>query len=125
MLSEKNSRRGIYSMKYGNHNIICTGQEEVGNEAKVIITLQCSICSQLYNKGSVVAPYLQYSIILLSGCYWKLICNPCPGIIKLYACARTHENHTVMPSPHCPDSFGIRIYFGADDTTTFERSIFS
>ena len=39
-------------IKLHNHSIICTRQEEFGNEAKcpkVITTVQCSICSQLNN----------------------------------------------------------------------------
>ena len=39
-------------------SIICTRQEELGNEdrfPKIITTVQCSVCSQLNNKPRVVA----------------------------------------------------------------------
>ena len=44
--------------KLHNHSIICTRQEELGNEAKVIASVLCNICSQLNNKPRVVEPYL-------------------------------------------------------------------
>ena len=56
--------KSIYIIKLHNHSIICTRQEELGNEdwfPKVITTVLCSVCSQLNNKPRVVvtdAPYL-------------------------------------------------------------------
>ena len=48
-------------IKIHNHSIICTRQEELGNEArfpKVIGTVHCSICSQLNNTHDHIAIYI-------------------------------------------------------------------
>ena len=60
-------------IKQHNHSIICTRQEELGNEArfpKVITTVQCCyVYCQLNSKPRVVAAHMQYSMVLLSGGY--------------------------------------------------------
>ena len=58
------------------HGIICKRQEKLGSEVKVITTVQCSIYSQPNNTLRVGALHLQLSLVLLSGGYCKLICNP-------------------------------------------------